>query len=109
MRPFQAWIFLWIVTTLLCSPPMPAEGVPPGRTLEWDGNGGGAVVFDGTLHSSKGAVCTDCHPKLFMMKQGSTEITMKKMFRGEACGGCHNGERAFDAKDLKTCRRCHRK
>ncbi len=39
------------------------------------------------------------------MKKGSVEITMDKIYAGELCGKCHNGDRAFEAK--KSCNRCH--
>jgi len=84
-----------------------ALAVPQGQNLEWDSRGGGKVIFDGALHSAKGKVCTDCHPRLFRMERNTTEMTMKKMFEGEACGACHNGTDAFDVRSLRTCKRCH--
>jgi len=103
MRPLLSFLLFLTLTALFSN----AHAVPQGQTLEWDSRGGGKVVFDGALHSAKGKVCNDCHPGLFRMKKDTTDMTMKKMFEGEACGACHNGKDAFDVKSLNDCKRCH--
>ena len=50
--------------------------------------------------------CDTCHDSLFKMEAGSTEITMASIARGEACGACHDGSRAF-ATTISNCTRCH--
>jgi len=52
--------------------------------------------------------CDACHDSLFEMRQGSTEVSMAMINRGEACGTCHNGDTAFSAS-FENCARCHRK
>ena len=84
-----------------------AVAVPPGKTVEFEGGGAGKVVFDGKIHSTAGKKCNDCHPKAFKMKKGSTQITMKAINEGQACGVCHNGKDAFDAKAAENCKKCH--
>ena len=70
----------------------------------------GKVVFDGKVHADKGAKCADCHQSgLFKMKKGETKATMKDMEAGKACGGCHNGTKAFGVKDAAKCGSCHKK
>ncbi len=84
--------------------------VPSGKTLEF-ASPMGKVTFDGKLHADKGAKCADCHtkPKLFEMKQGKDKITMKDMNEGKFCGACHDGKKAFAAKDPADCVKCHKK
>jgi c(7)-type cytochrome triheme protein len=47
--------------------------------------------------------CRNCHPGIFLMKQGSNPVTMEKILQGEFCGRCH-GTVAFPISD---CFRCH--
>jgi len=82
-----------------------AFAVAPGKTVEFEK--GGKVIFDGKTHSK--AKCNECHPALFKMKKGADAITMKDMEAGKFCGACHNGTKAFSAKDPANCAKCHKK
>lgn len=87
-----------------------AFAVPAGKTVEFDGKGGGKVVFDGKIHADKGNKCADCHQSgLFKMKKGADVFTMKDMEAGKNCGACHNGSKAFGVKDATSCAKCHKK
>jgi c(7)-type cytochrome triheme protein len=87
-----------------------AFAVPAGKTVEFDGKGGGKVVFDGKMHADKGNKCADCHQSgLFKMKKGADVFTMKDMEAGKNCGACHNGTKAFGVKDATSCAKCHKK
>ena len=87
-----------------------AFAVPAGKTVEFDGKGGGKVVFDGKIHADKGNKCADCHQSgLFKMKKGADVFTMKDMEAGKNCGACHNGTKAFNVKDATSCAKCHKK
>ncbi len=86
-----------------------AGAVGPGKTLTWEGGGGGRVVFEGKEHAKEGYGCKDCHPGLFSMKKGTAVITMAAMDRGEFCGACHNGKTAFATSNPKKCHECHKK
>jgi c(7)-type cytochrome triheme protein len=87
-----------------------AFAVPAGRTIEFDGKGAGKVVFDGKIHADKGLKCADCHQTgIFKMKKGANLITMKDINDGKFCGACHNGTKAFSAKDAANCAKCHMK
>lgn len=67
------------------------------------------VVFSHEKHvNEKGLKCTGCHYRLFQMSQGSYKMDMNKLTKGDFCGKCHNGQKAFDVKDQKQCARCHR-
>ncbi len=84
--------------------------VPPGKTVEF-ASPMGKVTFDGKVHADKGLKCADCHvkPKLFEMKKGGDKITMAAINEGKFCGACHNGTKAFAAKDPADCKKCHKK
>lgn len=47
--------------------------------------------------------CNNCHPAIFIMKQGANPVSMDRIIRGEFCGRCH-GVVAFQFTD---CLRCH--
>jgi c(7)-type cytochrome triheme protein len=98
---------LVVIVTLVMAASVMA--VPAGKTVEFDGKGAGKVVFDGKIHAEKGNKCVACHPGLFKMKKGADVITMKDMNEGKACGTCHDGTKAFSAKDPAGCAKCHKK
>jgi c(7)-type cytochrome triheme protein len=50
--------------------------------------------------------CGECHPRLFLMKKGSTKLAMDDMYKGNTCGACHNGKKAFSTS---SCAKCHAK
>jgi len=89
---------------------MTAFAVPSGRTVEFEGKGAGMVTFDGAVHAKAGLKCADCHQSgLFKMKKGADAITMSAINEGKFCGACHNGTKAFSAKDAANCGKCHKK
>ncbi|MEO2065490.1 MAG: cytochrome c3 family protein [Desulfurobacteriaceae bacterium] len=69
----------------------------------------GNVTFSHVYHVKvKKQHCSYCHPKLFKKKFGADKFTMKDIWEGKFCGACHNGSKAFSAKDPKNCSRCHK-
>jgi c(7)-type cytochrome triheme protein len=62
----------------------------------------GQVLFS---HRKHGTNCNGCHPKLFKKKSNSNHVIMKAMERGQSCGACHNGRRAFAVNG--DCDKCH--
>ena len=107
MKKFFVLALVVMVSVVLA---VPAFAVPAGKTVEFAGGAAGKVVFDGKAHADKGAKCADCHQSgLFKMKKGETKATMKDMEAGKACGGCHNGTKAFSVKDAAKCGSCHKK
>lgn len=67
------------------------------------------VTFSHEYHVNiKGLRCTGCHYKIFEMSKGSYKIDMSKITKGEFCGFCHNGRKAFDVNDAAVCSRCHK-
>ena len=78
--------------------------------FERKGGGEGAAsivpaIFPHWVHRSRFR-CYVCHPKIFKMQLGSSEITMDKIQKGQFCGVCHNGRIAFDV-EFQSCDRCH--
>jgi c(7)-type cytochrome triheme protein len=67
------------------------------------------VTFSHKLHVDiKELKCTACHNHTFQMSKDSSKMDMSKINKGQFCGHCHNGERAFDVKDKANCGRCHK-
>ncbi|MFO7832369.1 MAG: cytochrome c3 family protein [Desulfuromonadaceae bacterium] len=98
------------LTLLLAFMSTSAFAVPAGKSLTFDKAANGPVDFDGSLHNQaadKG--CRTCHNSdaFPQMKKGSVTITMEKIYAGEQCGICHNGEDAFAAKG--NCNQCHKR
>jgi len=72
-------------------------------------NKNGDVVFSHRYHVKvKKQHCSYCHPKLFKKRFGADKFTMQDIWNGKYCGACHNGTKAFDAKNPKNCSRCHK-
>ena len=67
------------------------------------------VLFSHNGHViDKSLKCTDCHYQIFQMAKDSYQMNMKTLSKGDFCGKCHDGRRAFDVQDKKNCSRCHR-
>lgn len=60
--------------------------------------------FDHEAHA-KLFSCKDCHPKIFLMTIGSSNVTMKDINSGAYCGACHDGKKAFSSSE---CSKCHK-
>ncbi|MDA8098693.1 MAG: cytochrome c3 family protein [Nitrospiraceae bacterium] len=82
-----------------------------GEDITYSPKGVGKVVFRHELHvSQKGQKCTDCHYKTFQMRGGDSayKMDMATLTKGQFCGSCHNGKKAFDVKESANCNRCHK-
>ncbi|ADY73353.1 hypothetical protein Dester_0706 [Desulfurobacterium thermolithotrophum DSM 11699] len=72
-------------------------------------NKNGDVVFSHVYHVKAAKQhCSYCHPKIFHKKFGKDKFSMHDIWQGKYCGVCHNGSKAFDAKNPKNCLRCHK-
>jgi c(7)-type cytochrome triheme protein len=70
----------------------------------------GQVVFDHATHVdlSKPA-CTSCHPREFRILKanaGKRPIVHANFEKGQQCGACHDGKKAFKVDE--DCTFCHR-
>ena len=62
------------------------------------------VVFPHWFHRIRFR-CKVCHADLgFEFKAGGNDINMLKIFNGEFCGACHNGQLAWS---VENCALCH--
>jgi c(7)-type cytochrome triheme protein len=107
----SGWLGLVVVVAalaLVAGPSLAGQVKPP--DAEFDGGGGGKVVFSHDTHTSKAPKCTDCHTKIFKMTKGQrSNPTMKEMQEGKSCGTCHDGKQAFGVTAQDTCAKCHKK
>jgi c(7)-type cytochrome triheme protein len=71
----------------------------------------GQVTFNHATHVDDAKpTCTTCHPRLFsILKEGApaprVAIVHAKMEKGQQCGACHDGKKAFAIED--DCAACH--
>jgi c(7)-type cytochrome triheme protein len=79
-----------------------------GGELTFSPKNAARVVFSHEKHvMGKGLNCSGCHYQIFQMAHGANKIDMTKITKGEFCGKCHNGQKAFDVNDNKNCSHCH--
>ncbi len=74
------------------------------KDIVFKGPSFGKVIFSHKNHTAMFG-CKECHPKRFIAGPGNKKFTMADMDKGEACGGCHNGDVAFSVKT--DCAACH--
>jgi c(7)-type cytochrome triheme protein len=101
-------ILIAVVGSLVISTGSFAQTVG-GGDLTFKPKNAAPVVFSHEKHVVEhGLKCTGCHYQIFQMARGSYKMNMSKITKGDFCGKCHNGQKAFDVKDKKNCTRCHR-
>jgi c(7)-type cytochrome triheme protein len=110
--------FIYLMTLIvmvICALSVKAHADGCGGAVSYEGKGAGQVVFDRTVHVSKGLTCADCHEgktfsfALFEMKRGASNLSMRNMALGRSCGYCHDGTKAFATTGSLNCSKCHRK
>ena len=94
----------WALVALTLALASPARAVPPGMTVEFDGQGEGKVTFSGATHTGPGMHCSNCHLKIFDLSR-SSQITKPDHKTRQYCFVCHDGKTAFAARG--KCGRCH--
>jgi c(7)-type cytochrome triheme protein len=99
-------IVLGVLVMLLV--PIVASGATiGGGDIFFHPEGAGDVLYSHDIHVGKlGLKCKECHYQVFHTVATHVKKTMADMEKGESCGTCHNGKRAFDVKG-KNCNRCH--
>jgi c(7)-type cytochrome triheme protein len=90
---------------------------PDGITLSQSADSPGRVLFNHTTHLDDARPdCTVCHPRPFSIlpaqqrrivegRSKRVVIVHARMEKGEYCGGCHDGKKAFALED--DCTACH--
>jgi c(7)-type cytochrome triheme protein len=102
-------LMLSIVTSCLLVPLCASAEKVGGGDLTFTPKNALPVVFSHERHvKGAGLKCVRCHYQIFTMAQGSYSMNMEKITKGDFCGKCHDGQKAFDVKDKKNCSRCHR-
>ena len=94
----------WALVALTLALLSPAHAVPPGMTVEFDGQGEGKVTFNGATHTGPGMHCSNCHLEIFDVSR-SSQITKPDHKTRQYCFVCHDGKTAFAARG--KCVRCH--
>jgi c(7)-type cytochrome triheme protein len=85
--------------------------LPDGLPLPQSADSPAQVTFNHVTHVDEAKpACTTCHPSLFrILPKGSPRpkatITHAAMEKGELCGACHDGKKAFALAD--DCTLCH--
>jgi c(7)-type cytochrome triheme protein len=105
---------LTAVSALCLASALAAQTLPklPGpMALPRSADSPGQVTFNHATHVDDAKpACTTCHPALFsILKDGApaprTAIVHAKMEKGQQCGACHDGKKAFAIED--DCAGCH--
>ncbi len=114
MRTNETWLVGIVLLAFLgAGAAVSAQTLPrlPGELkLTRSADSPGQVVFDHATHvdSSKPA-CTPCHPREFSIlkaNRGKRPILHDNFNKGQQCGSCHDGRKAFKVED--DCTNCHR-
>jgi len=83
-----------------------AWGAVGGGDITYSLSGASKVTFSHDAHVTKlKQKCGDCHYRIYTTTAQRKDVTMAQMQKGQSCGFCHNGQRAFDVKG--SCNKCH--
>lgn len=83
-----------------------AWGKIGGGDITFQLTGASNVTFSHDAHVAKHKQkCGDCHYRIYTTTAQRKDVTMAAMQKGQSCGVCHNGQRAFDVKG--SCNKCH--
>ncbi|MGC3999167.1 MAG: cytochrome c3 family protein [Anaeromyxobacter sp.] len=83
--------------------------LPKGQALVQAKDSPGVVTFNHDMHvDGAHPSCLGCHPQPFgiLGRSGGAQplgITHEKMEKGQACGACHDGKKAFGLDDCSMC------
>ena len=84
--------------------------LPDGLAIQKSADSPGQVTFNHVTHVDAARPdCTVCHPKPFSMlktSKAANRITHARMEKGEQCGRCHDGKKAFGLEE--DCTFCHK-
>ncbi len=80
-----------------------------GGDIHFPVQGMSEVVYSHDDHVTKAKLkCTECHYKVYTNHAQHKAVGMEGMRRGESCGVCHNGTRAFSVSSQQNCGKCHK-
>ncbi len=99
----------FVVITCLLLPLSALAQKVGGEDLTFTPKGALPVVFSHEKHvNGHGLKCSGCHYQMFQVTEGSYKMNREAITKNDFCGMCHNGLKAFGAKEEKNCARCHR-
>ncbi len=104
-------LILGIAATIaILTPQIGVKANVGGDDITYTTKGVGTVTFRHEYHvKQQGMKCSNCHYKTFQMAgKDSYKMDMAELTKGKFCGSCHNGKSAFDVKEEKNCKRCHK-
>jgi c(7)-type cytochrome triheme protein len=103
-------LFPACLVVVMALSPLFAFGKVGGGDVEYKPKGAGHVLFQHEYHVNlKGTKCNSCHYKPFAMSGNAPyKMDMKTLTKGEFCGICHDGKKAFDLKTPANCKKCHK-
>lgn len=79
-----------------------------GGDIKYPSKDAGDSLFSHEVHVAKaGGSCRACHPDFYVTREKAKPVTMEQMQKGQSCGACHDGKKAFTVKE--SCERCHHK
>ncbi len=82
--------------------------LPAAIVFEGNPESPGRVVFRHDSHVSlQPKACLGCHPALFPILRPVRTTSHARMEAGDSCGACHDGGKAFSARDGGACEVCH--
>jgi c(7)-type cytochrome triheme protein len=101
---------LWNCAAVILLLPIAVLAKVGGGDVEYDPKGAGKVLFQHEYHVNiKGTKCNNCHHQPFKMSGGAPyKMDMKLLTKGEFCGLCHDGKKAFDVIARDNCGKCHK-
>lgn len=66
------------------------------------------VTFRHDTHvTDQPKACLACHPRPFSMLRPVSTATHERMEKGDSCGACHDGQKAFGVAEEAACALCH--
>jgi c(7)-type cytochrome triheme protein len=86
-----------------------AWAVMGGGDISFPVEGMATVVYSHEDHVGRAKLkCGDCHYKLYTNHAQHKAVGMEGMRKGQSCGACHNGSRAFNVASPEFCSKCHK-
>jgi c(7)-type cytochrome triheme protein len=96
-----------IITFVVAALVMLTTATVQAKDIKYSFGNAPSVTFSHDSHLAKNRDCKTCHSGIFNLSH-KRKFTMADMERGQSCGACHNGKKAFSVATEKDCLRCHR-
>jgi c(7)-type cytochrome triheme protein len=95
-----------VLIVLVCAPAVAWSKIGGGN-VTFRPSGADRVLFKHEDHTVKAKVrCSECHQQLYSTTGKKRRVMMTEMEKGQSCGACHDGKRAFST-GKENCKKCH--